>query len=103
MKTVTVKNDYDQTETRITLPEPVWEGREEVSAGNFRTAIYVGPRSNRVVIESDSIWENPRTHGCYGASYRIVNDPDELAILAGNYRAVAEALEKAGILDPETL
>ena len=103
MKTVTIKNEYDQSSSRITLPAPIWVGREEVGAGNFCTAIYVGPRSKRVVIESDSIWENPRTHGCYGTSYRIVEDPDVLARLAGNYRAVGEALEKAGILVPETL
>ena len=35
---------------------------------------YLMPRSRRVILHTYSIWENPRTHCCYGDSYSVADD-----------------------------
>lgn len=52
---------------RVTLPEPQWTGKEKWSAGLTLQAIYVGPRTGRMVIHLYSIWQ-----GEVGDIYRLV-------------------------------
>lgn len=92
MKTVTVETE-DGSTLRLTLPRAVWTGREEIGTGLFRTGLFVGPKSRRVVEELDSIWEDRRTHGCIGTYYRLVTDPDHLNRLADEFAEVAALLQ----------
>lgn len=41
-----------------TLPDPIWEGQEEIRTGENLTAIFYQRRAKRWVIETYSIWEN---------------------------------------------
>ncbi len=86
----------------MTLPKPIWSGRDEMGTGLTREAIYVSPRARRCVVESYSIWaKRDGTH--QGTCYTLITDESELAELAGDYEEVAEALEKCGLLIPEKL
>lgn len=102
MKTVNILSDYDQIKTRMSLPKPTWTGREEISTGIFLTAIYVSPRAKRMVIETDSIWENPVTHECVGTTYRLIED-EQLILEYADYDGVGAALEKCGMVKVESL
>ena len=53
---------------------------EQIGTGVTREGVWV-TKSGRVIVKTDSIWENPLTHGCYGASYHFA-DADEIARLA---------------------
>ena len=61
----------------------IWEGNLNVGTGIFRKAIYLMPRAKTVIVETYSVWEDPRTHGCEGTSYHIA-DQDEIALLAND-------------------
>jgi hypothetical protein len=101
-KTVTVTDEYEYA-LRITLPEPVWSGYEEISTGVYRVAIYIGPRSKRCVVKYDSRWENRLTHCAQGIYYCLITDQGELNRLAGEYAEVGAALEEAGLVTAEEL
>ena len=70
---------------------------------NYRTGVslegvYLMPRSKRVIVETYSIWENTRTHGCVGTDYHIA-DGFEIAQLAESfnnqrlYELIPEAMD----------
>jgi hypothetical protein len=69
-------NTYNGT-IRINLPKPCWKGWEEIGTGIFLTAVFYGRESKRLVVETDSIWENRNTHCCEGTAYRLIEDTDE--------------------------
>lgn len=87
---------------RITLPPAAWTGSDSCGTGITREAVYVGPRSKRVVVETYSIWDDGKG-GHQGTAYMLIEDDETLAFLAGEYQEVADALESAKILVPETL
>lgn len=94
--------DGEGRRLRISLPKPIWKGREEIGVGITRCAIYVGSRTGRVVEETYSIWEN--RHGyCTGTQYEIIEDHNKLAQLAAVNNDVANAMEQAKVLVPEDL
>ena len=100
--TVTVQTPTGES-IRMALPPAVWEGGVKCSTGITRTGLYVGPRSKRVVARHYSIWEDRQTHCCIGERFSLIEDPDTLARLAGEHQELADALEAAAILIPESL
>lgn len=61
---------------RVTLPRPIWEGHEELSPGQWLTALYCGPRTGRLVARFYSYWVNPRTHQVEGEYYSVIDSQD---------------------------
>jgi hypothetical protein len=59
----------------------IWAGHKEIGTGFYRNGIYLMPRSKKVIVNTYSIWENPRTHGCYGDNFYIADD-EQVANLA---------------------
>lgn len=56
------------------------------------TAAWYGPRSKRIIIESDSIWQSSRNNGsCVGVSWSVY-EPGSV-----EYGWIVEELERAGI------
>lgn len=53
---------------------------EEISTGVTRQNVWMTPKSKRVIVETYSIWENPRTHGVQGTNYHFA-DAEEIASL----------------------
>jgi len=51
----------------------IWEGRLQTSTGRFRRHIWMTPKSKRVIVHTESVWENPHTHACQGDSYSIAD------------------------------
>jgi len=82
----------DGTVRRLSLPKPAWTGRREISTGIFRTAIYIGPRTRRVVMQTDNIWENRHTHACEGIGYHEL-PAEAIAVLAGKLPELAARLD----------
>lgn len=71
-ETVTLTNAHGDTE-RVTLPRPHYENpkarRSEDATGIWWTALYVGPRTGRMFLRSESIWDDG--HGrCGGTQYQ---------------------------------
>lgn len=71
--TITAEIQNTGERIRVTLPRPVWEGREELSPGYWVTAIYRGPRNGRLIARFYSAWVNPRTHYIEGESYSVLD------------------------------
>jgi hypothetical protein len=90
MSNVTVEM-LDGTAKRMSLPKPCWTGRDEIGTGVYREAIYIGPRSKRVVVETDSRWDNG--HGVSVGTRYHEADPNEIAQLAAAYKEVAEIID----------
>lgn len=65
----------------------LWRGHDEYGTGIYLQGVFLMPRKKQVIVETYSIWENPRTHGCYGTSYRIADDI-EVAKLAEELRDI---------------
>jgi hypothetical protein len=80
IKTVTT---LDGGVERLNLPAAVWTGNDEIGTGLYRQAIYIGVKSHRVIVQTDSRWE---THGggCAGVTYHEA-DREERAELADEY------------------
>jgi hypothetical protein len=55
-ETVTLTNLRGISE-RVTLPAPHWEGKRSRGAGVWTRALYVGPRTGRMFLRADSIWD----------------------------------------------
>ena len=51
-----------------------------IGTGLKRVAVYLMPKSKRVLVETYSQWENRQTHACTGTQYHIA-DADEIAHL----------------------
>ncbi len=71
-ETVTIENIRGECD-RVTLPLPHYDnpksGRSEDTTGVWYTALYVGPRTGRMFLRSESIWDDG--HGrCVGTRYR---------------------------------
>jgi len=64
---------------RVTLPEPHWEGRREISTGIIAKALYSGRRTGRHFLQSYSIWDNGRG-GNTGEQFRELEESDYLKI-----------------------
>lgn len=64
---------------RVTLPEPHWEGRREISTGIIAKALYSGKRTGRHFIQTYSIWDNGRG-GNTGEQFRELEEADYLKI-----------------------
>jgi len=64
---------------RVTLPEPHWEGRCEISTGVIARALYSGRRTGRHFLQSYSIWDNGRG-GNTGEQFRELEEADYLKI-----------------------
>lgn len=45
--------------------------------------VYLMPRAKKVIVETYSTWENPKTHNCYGRNYEIAG-PNLIATLAAD-------------------
>jgi len=71
-ETVTIQNLRRDSE-RVTLPRPHYENpkarRSEDSTGVWYTALYVGPRTGRMFLRCESIWDRG-DGGCVGTTYR---------------------------------
>ena len=70
----------------------------DISDRNYGTGItlenvYLMPRKKIVITKTYSIWENPRTHGCYGTSYDEAN-PDVIAVLSRYSNELMELVEE---------
>jgi hypothetical protein len=52
----------------ISIPEGMW------GQGVSLEEVYFMPRAKKLIIETYSIWENPKTHGCYGTHYGIASN-----------------------------
>lgn len=72
-----VRVDLEATEN-LELYDPNW------GTGIQLEAVYLMPRAKRVIVQTYSIWENPRTHGHYGRSYQIA-DVHTIARLARQF------------------
>ena len=59
----------------ISLPQDAW------GTGVSLEDVFYMPRKRRIIIHTFSVWENPRTHGCYGDGYYLA-DKDTIARLA---------------------
>ena len=69
MTATTIENLKGRYE-RVTLPQPIWDGAVETSAGITLEAIYRGPRTGRMFARYYSIWQrNDGTGGCVGTTY----------------------------------
>jgi hypothetical protein len=64
---------------RVTLPEPHWEGRCEISTGIIAKALYSGRRTGRHFVQTYSIWDNGRG-GNTGEQFRELEESDYLKI-----------------------
>ena len=64
---------------RVTLPEPHWEGRCEISTGIIAKALYSGRRTGRHFMQTYSIWDNGRG-GNIGEQFRELEEADYLKI-----------------------
>jgi len=53
---VKVNGMYDSDCRYLSLPTPMWEGREELNTGIWLTGLYKGPKSGRMVARFDSQW-----------------------------------------------
>jgi len=69
----------DGERVRVTLPEPHWEGRCEISTGVIARALYSGRRTGRHFLQSYSIWDNGRG-GNTGEQFRELEEIDYLKI-----------------------
>jgi hypothetical protein len=69
----------DGERVRVTLPEPHWEGRCEISTGIIAKALYSGKRTGRHFLQSYSIWDNGRG-GNTGEQFRELEEADYLKI-----------------------
>ena len=69
----------DGERVRVTLPEPHWEGRREISTGIIAKALYSGKRTGRHFIQTYSIWDNGRG-GNTGEQFRELEEADYLKI-----------------------
>jgi len=61
--------------TDLDIGDPDW------GTGIKLKGVYLMPKSKKVIVHTYSIWENPRTHGCYGDRYHIASQ-EEVANLA---------------------
>jgi len=101
----TVTADVGGTENehvRITLPAPCWEGNDEVWLGVELRALFVSTRTKRCVAKTYSTWQHPRTHCIVGTLYTVLTD-DDIIRYAGEYPEFEEALQAAGLDNPEEL
>jgi len=69
----------DGERVRVTLPEPHWEGRREISTGVIAKALYSGKRTGRHFMQTYSIWDNGRG-GNTGEQFRELEESDYLKI-----------------------
>ena len=69
----------DGERVRVTLPEPHWEGRCEISTGIIAKALYSGRRTGRHFMQTYSIWDNGRG-GNTGEQFRELEEADYLKI-----------------------
>lgn len=83
---------------RLNLPNPIWTGYDNYSLGVALVAIHVGKRSHRVVINTYSIWENPRTYCVEGEEYFEIDDGG-ITELSAKYPKLAEVVDSWGIED----
>lgn len=87
---------------RLSIPnKPAWEGSDKLGTGVTLEAIYIGPRTGRVVAETYSCWDDG-DGGVHGTSYRLA-DRDYRAQLANDYPDVADAIDAAHPEDIEVL
>ena len=90
-KTVTVDMG-DGSVARLSIGAPVWSGRTEIATGVWRTAVYIGKVSGRVVVETDSAWVT-HTGERTGTRYHLA-DADERARLAALSDALGTAIDR---------
>ena len=67
-------NMLDGSNKRIKLKNPIWSGNRPISPGIWLRDIFVGKKSKRVVVCTNSIWENSLTHNVCGVSYDEVSE-----------------------------
>jgi len=53
---VKVNGMYDGDSCYLSLPAPMWEGREELNTGVWLTGLYCGKRTGRMVARFYSQW-----------------------------------------------
>jgi hypothetical protein len=88
--TVTM-TDINGHSMRVHLPAEVWRGNVEIGTGVWLRAVYVGPQSGRVIVETYSQWVT-RNGCCEGTRYHEA-DADERATLARRDRKIAAAID----------
>lgn len=89
----------------VTLPAPLWEGREDIRTGETLRAIYHQPRLNRWIVATYSAWENrtARPAGQVVGLRYYLRTPEEVAQLVSNCGIewqIAHALRERGIVLP---
>jgi hypothetical protein len=88
----TITNLNGETE-RVSLPRPIWEGARNHGTGISLCAVFVGPRTGRVIVETNSIWEDRGNPGCcVGYRYHEADD-EECAQLAAMDEDVGAAID----------
>ena len=60
--------------------------------------VYLMPRSKKLIVESSSIWEDPRTHGCIGRKYYIV-DPEQDSVMIASFANMSTGENRQRLLD----
>lgn len=92
----TIENLRGETEY-VSLPAPIYTNggrfREDIGTGEMLTAIWYGPRTRRMFIETDSIWEDRKTHGCVGTTIREIELEQFLRICNKFGVAIPESVE----------
>ncbi len=86
----------------MSLPNPIWEGTKNIGTGITREAVFVGPKTKRVVVKTYSVWQKGNSGCCEGTSFHEADD-QEIAVLADFDSDIAEQLEKHAIIIPEAL
>ncbi|KKL87969.1 hypothetical protein LCGC14_1929370 [marine sediment metagenome] len=73
-------NLASMTKLGLSVREGAW------ATGVSLEEVYLMPRSKRVILETYSIWEDQRTHGCVGIRYHIagIDTIAQLADRTGN-------------------
>ena len=100
-KTVTVYSNKQECPIRIKLPEPIWVGCERSGVKEWIEAIYISPKSKRMIIRIHSEHSNSNCEA-YGTIYRLIEDEQEMTRFT-QFPGVAEALDQSGLCQPQPL
>jgi hypothetical protein len=58
----------------MTLPKPLWVGRQVISTGVSLVGLYRGEKTGRKVVETYSYWVNPRNNQVEGNFFMECED-----------------------------
>ena len=92
--TITLDSCGEETRERITLPPAALRTNTEIGTGCWLRAIYVGPKSKRVIVETFSQWVRSPNDGRQIGTRFHEADADEIAKLAAEYPEISEKLDK---------